>query len=200
MDAEIAEVHLCGAPTMDYETGRRTGPPCKRKVPMGEIRCYKHGGRSPATKRAALDRRNEWEARQRLLKQAQTRGIDRIEDAVEELEQIAAEARAFKNICRDRLAAIGDEWRYSSATGEQLRAEVALYERAIDRCNKILTDYVRLGIADKRVKIAEAQALLLVGVIQSILNRLDLSRDQKRIAAVVVPEELRAISAPKDQS
>jgi hypothetical protein len=143
-------------------------------------------------------RRNEKAARERLMKQAKQRGIDRIQDAVEELEILASEAKAFKDICRERLDAIGDTWRYDHRAGEQLRAEVALYERAIDRCNKILTDYVRLGIAEKRVKIAEAQAMLLLGVIQNVLGRLELTRDQKRIAAVVVPEELRAISAPKE--
>lgn len=113
------------------------------------------------------------------------------------MERIAAETIAFKDICRARLEAIGDEWRYDHQHGEQLRAEVALYERALDRCEKILANYVRLGIADRKVKLDEAQAVLLVGVIKNILARLDLSRDQKTLAGQVVPEELRAIEGPK---
>lgn len=183
-----------------HPKARDTGFRCRRWVEPGAKMCHTHGGNVAKTKRKALDRRNEYQARAQLLKQAKERGIDRIEDAVEELEILASEAKAFKDICRDRLEAIGENWRYDHRAGEQLRAEVALYERAIDRCNKILTDYVRLGIAEKRVKIAEAQAMILVGVIQNILGRLDLSREQKAIAASVVPQELRAISSPETQA
>jgi hypothetical protein len=120
-----------------------------------------------------------------------------MEDAYAELEQLAAEAAMFRKICFERLEALKvDAWRYEGKTGEQIRSEVVLYERAMDRSQKFLVDYARLGIAEKRVKIAEAQAMILVGVIQNVLGRLDLSRDQKRIAATVVPEELRAIAAP----
>ena len=186
--------HHCSHPKA-VTTGKR----CTRIVGVGQKVCHKHGGNAPQTKRKTLDRRNEYEARARLAKKAKEKGIDRIEDAVEELEILMSEAKAFKDICRDRLNAIGDEWRYKASAGEQLRAEVALYERAIDRCNKILTDYVRLGIAEKRVRIQEAQAMILVGVIQSILGQLGLTREQKAIAATVVPAELRAISAAPEK-
>lgn len=185
--------HHCSFPKSST-TGKR----CTRIVAAGEKVCFKHGGHVTATQAKARERRAEYAAKGQLMKDAEKRGINRMEDAVEELELIASEAIAFKNICRLRLEAIGDEWRYSSRAGEQLRAEVAVYERAIDRCDKVLTNYVRLGIAEKRVKIAEAQAMILVGVIQNILGRLDLTRDQKRIAATVVPEELRAIAAPQE--
>ena len=197
---DLTVTHHCRANTFNKDANSFTGPRCKRTIGPGEKVCYKHGGTTPNVKRAALDRRNEYMARMKLANQAQARGIDRIEDAVEELELIASEAKAFKDICWARVQAIKDDWRYSTAAGEQLRAEVALYERAMDRCEKVLVNYVRLGIADKRVKIAEAQAMLLVGVIQNILGRLELSRDQKRIAASVVPEELRAISGPQEQA
>jgi len=191
--------HHCRAKTFDPETHTFTGPRCKKKIPAGQLVCFRHGNGSPRTRNKAMVRNAEAQARFQLKKRAEARGITRIQDIYEELEMNAAEAAAFRQICFDRVEALKDDWRYSSSAGEQLRAEVALYERAMDRANKFLMDMARLGIAEKRVKIAETQALLLVGVIQNVLGRLDLTRDQKRIAATVVPEELRAIAAPAEE-
>jgi len=193
---DVTVSHHCRANTFNKESGHYDGRRCRSWIRPGELVCKRHGGNVPATKTKAQVRAAEIQARHQLKMRAQARGIPNIEDVYAELEQNAAEAQAFKQVCFDRLEAIGDSWRYSSTAGEQLRAEVALYERAMERANKFLVDYVRLGIADRRVKVAEAQALILVGVIQNVLGRLDLTRDQKRIAAVVVPEELRAISGP----
>jgi hypothetical protein len=195
---DIDVSHHCKAKTFDDETRTWTGRRCRNRIPAGHLVCDKHRGNFPKTRAKAQMRQAEAHARYQLKKKLEREGVYKMEDAIEEMEAIAGEAIAFKNICRERLEALKGDIRYSTAAGEQLRAEVALYERAIDRCDKILTNYVRLGISDRRVKIAEAQALLLVGVIQNVLGRLELSRDQKRIAAVVVPEELRAISGPEE--
>lgn len=197
---DINVSHHCRAHTFNKASGHFDGRRCKRWIPAGHLVCMKHGGDTPNTKTKAQVRHAEAQARFQLKKKAQARGIPRLEDVFEELELNAAEAQAFKKICMDRLEAIGDDWRYSSSAGEQLRAEVALYERAMERANKFLVDMVRLGIAEKRVKVAEAQAVILVGVIKAVLDRLELTRDQKRMAAVVVPEELRAISAPQEEA
>ena len=194
---DLAVSHHCRANTYNPDTQHFDGPRCRSWVKPGELVCKRHGGSVPNVRTQAELRKNEIQVRMRLRKRLSKDGLKPLEDVYAELENNAAEAQAFKEICQERLNAItGEEgWRYKSTAGEQLRAEVALYERAMERANKFLVDYVKLGIADRRVKVAEAQALILVGVIQNILNRLDLTRDQKRIAATVVPDELRAISS-----
>jgi hypothetical protein len=196
---DVDVTHHCRAHTFDQETRTWTGRRCRKLIPGGQLVCIKHGNGNPDTRSKAKVRHAEAQARYQLQKRLDRDGVYKMADAIEEIELIAGEAIAFKNICRARVEALKEDWRYSSSAGEQLRAEVALYERAIDRCEKILANYVRLGISDRRVKIAEAQALMLVGVIQNVLGRLDLTRDQKRIAATVVPEELRAIAAPAEK-
>jgi hypothetical protein len=57
----------------------------------------------------------------------------------------------------------------------------------VDVCKAAIT----AGLEERRVKLAEAQGQIVVGVFRRILGRLDLSDAQSRIAAVVVPEELR---------
>jgi chaperonin cofactor prefoldin len=195
---EISVSHPCGAKTIDKETGTKSGPPCRRPVKPGDIHCSFHGGKIPRVRNAAQVRKNQLQAQYQVRKRIMLAGGHAtMDDAYAELEQLAAEAAIFRQVCFERLEALKvEDWRYAGKTGEQLRSEVALYERAMDRSQKYLMDYAKLGIAEKRVKIAEAQAMILVGVIQNVLGRLDLSRDQKRIAATVVPEELRAIAAP----
>lgn len=194
-DMEVS--HHCSAHTFNPDSGHFDGPRCRSWVKPGAKVCKRHGGSVPRVRTAAELRENEIQVRARLRKKLSNGGLTPIEDVYAALEDNAAEAQMFKEIVWQRLNDItGEEgWRYKSTAGEQLRAEVALYERAMERANKFLVDYVKLGIADRRVKVAEAQALILVGVIQNILNRLDLTRDQKRIAATVVPDELRAISS-----
>lgn len=197
-DVEVS--HHCRANTFNPETRKYDGPRCRSWVKPGQLVCRRHGGEVPAVKTKAELRREEYKIRGRLRKRLTNGGLTPIEDVYAALEGNAAEAQAFKEIVWQRLSDItGEEgWRYKSTAGEQLRAEVALYERAMERANNFLVQYVKLGIADRRVKVAEAQAMILVGVIQNILGRLDLSRDQKRIAATVVPEELRAISNERE--
>jgi hypothetical protein len=124
-------------------------------------------------------------------------------DAVTELDRLAAEVITFKDICRERLdelLALPEGIRYKGQTGEQLRAEVALYERALDRCNTVLGTNVKLGIAQRREEMTKAQGQVLVGIIRAILNQLELTRDQQRTAARVVPLELKAITAAVDSA
>lgn len=115
----------------------------------------------------------------------------KVEDPIEALSELAAEVIVMKDYFRSQIEAL----RYQSPTGEQLRAEVALYERALDRCVRILETMAKLGISERRTAIAEAQAITLMAVISNVLDRLELTEDQRAIAGAVVPEELRAIEA-----
>ncbi len=51
-----------------------------------------------------------------------------------------------------------------------------------------------LGVAERQVRLAEQHGALLAGAIHRILDRLELSREQRALVATVVPEELRAVA------
>lgn len=51
------------------------------------------------------------------------------------------------------------------------------------------------GIEERRIALAEAQGRLLAGVVSRILDRLQLTSEQRQLVAVVVPEEFRAIES-----
>lgn len=178
---------------------RSTGQRCKRKPIAGGTVCASpgHGGTLRNVRAAAQFRLSRDAAQQEALKRLKARGASK-NDTITEMDRLAAEVIVFKDICRERLTtllALPDGIRYQGQTGEQLRAEVALYERALDRCNTVLATNVKLGIASRRAEIDAATATLMVTAIRAILNRLDLTSEQKRVAVQVVPEELRAISA-----
>ena len=178
----------------------RTGKPCNAYSVAGTTVCVKHGGQLINVKTAAARRVAETKAERKALASLGRQGYAPIEDPVEAISDLAGEAVARKDQFAkrlDQLLAL-DEIRYKTHTGEQLRAEVALYERALDRCLKILEAYVRLGIAERKQKINEAQAQVIVGVIQVILMDLSLTQDQKRKAAVAVPKALMAVAEKAD--
>ena|GEM_PF-2398344 len=56
---------------------------------------------------------------------------------------------------------------YRGATGEQIRAEVQLFERALDRCNTVLSTYARLGIDERLARISEAQSAMVLAALDA---------------------------------
>jgi hypothetical protein len=92
---------------------------------------------------------------------------------------------------------MADEVRYEHRAGEQLRAEIALWERSAERCLKIYETITRLGIAERQTRIREAELMLIAEGIREILRRLELSPEQRKLSIRVVPEVLRELEAPK---
>jgi len=77
-----------------------------------------------------------------------------------ELMDLASEIKAFKEIMRQVTAYLFSKDRIRSAharVGEQLRAEVLIYERAQERLAKILIDITKLGIEARLAAIEEQQ-------------------------------------------
>ena len=50
-----------------------------------------------------------------------------------------------------------------------------------------------VGIEERRVRVAEESGRLLAGVVRAVLDRLDLTEEQRALSLVVVPEEFRAL-------
>lgn len=152
--------------------------------------CRVHGGRSPQAKRRAAERVAEERARELMDKYTAAAGP--VQDPVTELLKVAGEIAAFKDFLGARVAELrAEEWRFTDAKGgEQLRAELALYERALDRTARVLVDINRLGLEERQARLAERQGALLVAVLNRIFDRLELTAAQRTLIPVVVPEEL----------
>lgn len=165
----------------------RDGRCCANSAMQGQEVCHAHGGRAPQNRRAAGRRLAEDGARRTLAEV----GVDPIGDPVEALADLAAQAVALKDHFAARVAEL-DEYRYRSDMGtEQLRAELELYERAMDRAERFLGNLVKHGFDERRVQVAESQLDLMVGVLRGALDgllglvtRLVGERDAELAAAV----------------
>ncbi len=174
----------CGAAT-------RSGGPCKRSAMAGGSRCRLHGGASPQARQRAQLRLAERQA----LAVLEREGIAPLTDPLAALQQLAGEALELKRYFADRLAAL-EQLRYEGRAGEQLRAEVALFERALDRAQKFALDLAKLNLEDRLVRLNEAQGRMLAQAVEAALqvcgleDRLDLRAE--------IAQQLR-LAAPTDE-
>lgn len=169
------ECDKCGSNDLQPST-------CKNRVSEPGITCYKHGGTAPQIVAAKAERATEAKLTNLLARY----GVEPVTDPLQELLNLAGEAVAWKSMMSDRVAELAaHEWRYSDHHGgEQLRAELTLFERSVDRCARILTDTARLDL-DARIiaintAIAEHQATTWATLVEAAI-------------AEVIPAELRPI-------
>ena len=108
---------------------------------------------------------------------------------------VAGGNATFKEYFADRLAAL-EQLRYEAHNGEQLRAEVGLFERALDRAQKFALDLAKLNLEDRLVRLNEAQGRMLAQAVEAALqvcgleDRLDLRAE--------IAQQLR-LAAPTDE-
>lgn len=108
--------------------------------------------------------------------------------------EVAQEQMAWKDICLAKLAKLKeDEWRWDGdRAGEQLRSEIIIYERAVERATKTLERIARLGIEERLMRIAERQAAIVETAIVRTLQELDLPLETQAKARTRVVMHLRA--------
>lgn len=179
---------------------------CERKASLNCegycSRCFKDmRTRLPAYARAVEARARETEARKlfdELMKQndvrIETKNFDEEMNPLEALLEIANEQVAWKNLCLAKLAKLQEEeWRWDGdRAGEQIRSEILLYERAIDRASNTLIKISRLGIEAKLAQIAEKQVAIVETAIVRTLQDLNLDIDTTAKARERIIRHLKA--------
>lgn len=152
----------CGA--APREGSERTWP-CKNYPVQGEKRCKMHGGnyKNRDAKRAERKLTEQIERAVRKL------DIQPVEDPLSALKNLGGEVLAWKNEMLRHVEQLRN-LRYSTDTGEQVRAEVQLFERAMDRCASVLATIAKLNIDERLAAISEAQAGMLVQGLLAAFN------------------------------
>jgi hypothetical protein len=84
-----------------------------------------------------------------------------VTDPLGDLLAVAARAHRLMEVLEGQAAAL-KAMRYGGSAGEQTRAELAAYERSLDRCARILGEIVKLGIDERLARVSEVQATLVV--------------------------------------
>lgn len=141
-------------------TSKQSGEPCRQPVIPGGSVCHYHGGGAPQVKAAAQRRLAEDRARRRLDEV----DVASIDNPLEAFAQLVAEAVALKDALASQVAALEDLRSANNRWGtEQVRAEMAAYERAMDRAGKLLEQWVRLGLDERLVASRERIESLMIG-------------------------------------
>jgi hypothetical protein len=181
----------CGAKTRQDGSAEYCGLPAGwGSDHPGAGRCKLHGGKT-VTQRVQADKiRAEQEVRAVLAEL----DVTPVEDPLTALMQLAGQVLAWQSATSALVNRLGAEIRYEGvAGGEQLRAEVQLYERAMDRAEKVLSSIARLNIEDRLAQISEAQAERVIAAIDAALATAGVTGQQAVLARGVAARKLRAV-------
>ncbi len=120
-----------------------------------------------------------------------------IEDPIRELAALGGEILDLKDILAAKVAELRDWTTSDSFDREGIKAVLGAYERALERCQRLLVDMAKLDLDTRLVRLSEAQADMLERVIEVVLAlpELGLSKGQRKIAREGVVRELPTLAA-----
>lgn len=174
-----------------HATSSQTGQPCRAFAINGGTVCVKHGGRAPQVKARA---------KQALAERAITGALGKLDvvpvhDPLTALSELAGEILAWKQLAADRVAQLQELARENPLIGnEDVRADVQVFERAMDRAVTVLATIARLNIDERLTKISEQQAALVKDALMKALGDLGISREQQREATGHLARHLRVVA------
>ncbi|MFC8201339.1 hypothetical protein ACFUTV_38980 [Streptomyces sp. NPDC057298] len=184
-----------GQPPPDQSKGprcsarRSNGQPCGNHPMRGQLVCGKHGGRSPQAKAAAERRQLEADVRRLLV----DLDVSPAGDPLAGLLKLAGQVLAWQEATAGLVNSL-ESTRYRAANGaEQLRAEVQLYERAMDRAASVLGLIAKLGIEERLARVSEAQAEAVIGAIEAGLAAAGVPGERMVDARRAVARHLRLV-------
>jgi P27 family predicted phage terminase small subunit len=147
---------------------RQDGGPCHQyRLVAGLDVCRKHGGKSLEQLREDGRQRTLEAEAQRLLYR---RDAPPVTDPLSALQRLAGRAAAWEDIIGEKVNELRS-LRYSTEGGEQLRAEIVVMERAMDRVGKLLVDIAKLNIEDRLAGVREATARMLDEALAAALQK-----------------------------
>jgi len=204
--ASRPEVPACKGHISRDRDGRRKGDPCTQPAMAGQEVCKSHGGRSPQALAAAEARRAAEESTKQLTKLAKSLGeqsdvTDPSEIVLEQIQwrhghvrwlRTRAMAIAPKQAVwgRTKKKVGGDD--HGTTSESKPNVWWQLYFQASSELEKLCIEAIRAGLEERRVRLAEQQADVLVRMLDGLLA--DLGHDPDDPAtAEVVERHLRAV-------
>lgn len=157
-----------------------SGGACRHSPMRGGTQCNKHGVTQQG-KRANKVRLAEEEAAQ-FLSDVEIKPIGH---PLDELAVLAAEMLASKDHYANLLSQV-ENLRYTDSKGaEQLRSEVGMYERGLDRAERVLSTLVKLEFEEKRLALEERRAHMVTVFINGVLNQLGRQLEEPEVRQAI---------------
>jgi hypothetical protein len=174
------------------KNGHNAGQRCTDWAMRGQDVCKAHGGKSPNALKAAAKRIAEVKLMKEANKLLVQIGASPVDNPLTALSELAGEVLAFKNALGAKVNEL-EEIRYKGGAGEQLRAEVALYERAVNQAGNLLANIARLNIDERLAAITEKQAETVLRAIDAALIAAGVTGESAAAAKQVAARHLRAV-------
>lgn len=171
---------------------KSTGERCARPANRGQKVCRVHGGNAPGALAKARERIAEQQAVDRIHAALAKLDIEPVDDPLTALKNLAGEVLSWKNALGNIVNNLSDI-RTVSDFGDDARAEVRLFERAMDRCINVLGVIAKLGIDDRLVAIEEAKVRMIVEAVEQALADLPLGLEERHNAMRTVAAKLRRV-------
>lgn len=154
---------------------------------VGEGKCKLHGGSTRNVSKGAHEAIIEREVSDLVG--------EPVENPLAAMAEISGRAKAWMLRLEKKVDALGDKIRYEDAKGaEQLRSEIALYERAMDRCANILATHARLNIDDRLARITDKQANAIMAAVEAVIAYLGATPEQADGARQVAGRHLASVA------
>lgn len=172
-----------------------TGMRCGNRAMRGTVVCYWHGGASPGAQAKAAEVLVLREAERTIASlSSETRPLTSLQEVYQELLDIAGLSKQWREILQQRVSQL-TRLGYEGITGEQVKADVLLFERAITRSAKITTEIARLNLEERKQALNERMAQQIYGTIVHILDDLELTDEQQERVKEIVPARMRELTA-----
>lgn len=175
----------------------RRGTQCGRAPIPGGTVCRHHGGGAPAVKAAAERRLLLEQAEAHVTASVAVRGRLTLREVYSELLTTATLAVQWRDVLQQRVDEL-EVWRYTApgAGTEQTRAELQLFEKALDRTSRVLELIARLDIDQRATAMDARTGELIALVLNRALNAGDLTGAQRSAIEDALAVELRRVAGP----
>lgn len=183
----------------------RGGNPCVKPkgwgtTHAGDGRCKQHGGASPQAERLGALRVQE----KRLVaivaslgltveKDPQTALLEAVWEAAGNVAFLRQEVQALGTALIGDTLGIAQREGVAIPIGEEQRAIVKLYGEWTDRLVKYSKAAIDAGIAERQVKLAEAQGYAIRDLIEAVLAGMDVSEEQRALGREIAGTQLRVL-------
>lgn len=169
------------------------GEQCGALAMRGQDVCRFHGGATQKSRTAASRRVAEAELTEETRRALAVLDVAPVDNPLTALSELAGQVVAWKDALAERVNEL-ERIRFTDDKGaEQLRAEVALYERAMDRCINVLATIGRLKIDERLAAISEKQADVIIAAIEAALTYAGVTGQQAADAKRVAARHLRSV-------
>lgn len=121
--------------------------------------------------------------------------VNRAQQVVQRCFEMLDRATEFEQEAWDQVLKLPKEqWRYVDKTGgEQLRSEISVHERAMDRTLRAVTAVAKLNIDAQAVNINKVVKEMIKGVVMRVFTRMELDQQQIDQARRYLAEEFEKV-------